>query len=64
MQILQQYLQDTPVASTQVLGIDPNWVEACAFAWLAKRRLENKTGSLASVTGASRDSILGALYLP
>ena len=64
MEILQQYLQDTPVASTQVLGIDPNWVEACAFAWLAKRRLENKTGSLASVTGASRDSILGALYLP
>lgn len=64
MGTLQQTLCDSLVASTEALGIDPNWVEACAFAWLAKRRLENKTGNLAAVTGASRNSVLGALYLP
>lgn len=64
MRALQQYLQDSPVASTQALGIDPEWVEACAFAWLARQRLEHKVGSLATVTGAARDAVLGALYLP
>jgi len=39
-------------------------VEACAFAWLAKRRLEKKSGNLPAVTGASRETILGGLYLP
>jgi len=37
-------------------------VEACAFAWLAKRRVENKTGNLPAVTGASDAVVLGGLY--
>ncbi len=62
MGTLQQTLYGSLVASTEELGIDPNWVEACAFAWLAKRRLENKTGNLATVTGALRETTLGAIY--
>ena len=52
------------VASTAVLGLDPNWVEACAFAWLAKQRVEGGTGNISGVTGAERETVLGALYLP
>lgn len=38
--------------------------EAIAFAYLGKLRLEEKVNILASVTGASRDSVGGAVYLP
>jgi anhydro-N-acetylmuramic acid kinase len=38
--------------------------EALIFAYLAKLRLEGKTNVLASVTGASKDSCSGAVYLP
>lgn len=50
--------------STDTFGIAPNLVEGCAFAWLAKRRLDQQHGSLAEVTGAKRQTILGGLYLP
>ena len=52
------------VKSTLDIGLDPKWVEACAFAWLAGRRIENKTGNLPAVTGASQPAVLGGLYLP
>ena len=52
------------VDSTIALGLDPSWVEASAFAWLAKRRLEAGSGNLPAVTGAERETVLGGLYLP
>ena len=57
-------LSRASVTSTEALGIAPNWVEACAFAWLAKQRIEGKPGNIKEVTGASRETVLGALYLP
>lgn len=51
------------VATTASLGLDPNWVEACAFAWLAKQRIELKPGNIPAVTGAKKAAILGGLYL-
>ena len=57
-------LGDIRVQSTTELGLDPNWVEACAFAWLAKQRIDMQSGNLAAVTGASRRTVLGAVYLP
>lgn len=51
-----------PVESSARFGIDPNWVEAVAFAWLAKQCIEKKTGNLPSVTGASHPVILGGIY--
>lgn len=43
-------------------GIDPDMLEAMAFAWLAYRRLRGEPGNLAGVTGARGPRLLGALY--
>ncbi|MDJ0938944.1 MAG: anhydro-N-acetylmuramic acid kinase [Woeseiaceae bacterium] len=59
---LGRRLPDSEVGTTASIGLDPDWVEACAFAWLTMRRLENAPGSVATVTGASRDAILGAIH--
>jgi anhydro-N-acetylmuramic acid kinase len=54
-----QAITKCPVATTEVLGIHPDWVEAMAFAWLAYRHNDQQTGNLPSVTGASKAVILG-----
>jgi anhydro-N-acetylmuramic acid kinase len=51
-----------PVLSTQVLGFEPEHVEALAFAWLARAYVEKLPGNVASVTGARGPRLLGALY--
>lgn len=51
-----------PVAPTDNLGVDAEWVEALAFAWLAQRALRGEPGNLPSVTGARGPRILGAIY--
>ena len=51
-----------PVASTAALGLDPDYVEASAFAWFAKRTVEGLTSSAGSVTGAKGARILGGVY--
>jgi anhydro-N-acetylmuramic acid kinase len=63
MQRLTNCLAGSTVTSTENHGLHPDWVEAAAFAWLAKRRLEGKPGNLPEVTGASRPEVLGALYM-
>lgn len=50
------------VATSYELGVDPDWVEAMAFAWLANQTINRKNGSLTSVTGAQQSTILGAIY--
>jgi anhydro-N-acetylmuramic acid kinase len=47
---------------TDLLGIGVDWVEAAAFAWLAHLNLEAQPGNVPSVTGASREAVLGAIY--
>ena len=59
---LAKQLQDGAVRSTADAGIDPDWVEAAAFAWLAMRTLAGQAGNLPSVTGARRDAVLGGIY--
>lgn len=51
-----------PVESTSALGMNPQWVEAVAFAWLAKQAMEGKTGNLPEVTGARHAVTLGGIY--
>ncbi len=48
--------------STEKLGLHPDWVEACAFAWLARQRIDNLPGNCPTVTGARHHCVLGALY--
>ena len=62
MSDLADCLNPTPVSSTHLLDLDPDWVEAVAFAWLAKETLEHRTGSLHSVTGAAHATVLGGIY--
>jgi anhydro-N-acetylmuramic acid kinase len=62
MQGLRQRLKEIKVATTAELGTPPEWVEAAAFAWLAKQTLEHKAGNLPSVTGAREPVILGAIH--
>ncbi len=62
MQRLRARLKPCSVESTEKHGISPDWVEAMAFAWLAKQTLEGKPGNLPAVTGAKRAVVLGGIY--
>ena len=50
------------VATTAALGLDPDYVEAIAFAWFARRTLAGLPSSAPSVTGARGARILGGVY--
>lgn len=50
------------VELTDSLGVDVDWLEAFAFAWLAKQVLHGMPASLPSVTGARGTRLLGAIY--
>ncbi|MDH3614738.1 MAG: anhydro-N-acetylmuramic acid kinase [Gammaproteobacteria bacterium] len=62
MRKLGAALPGVQVRSTEAGGLDPDWVEAVAFAWLARRTLQKLPGNLTSVTGATRSAVLGAIY--
>ncbi len=55
-------LGDRTPESTTALGVDPDFVEAAAFAWLAARTLGGQSGNLPAVTGAREEAVLGAIY--
>lgn len=59
---LQRLLAPLPVVTTAELGVDPDWMEAIAFAWLAWRCLESQPGNQPEVTGACGPRVLGAHY--
>lgn len=62
MRRLASLLPRAQVCSTGAHGIDPDWVEAMAFAWLAHCCLEQIPGNRPSVTGARGLRLLGAIY--
>jgi anhydro-N-acetylmuramic acid kinase len=62
MKLLAELLTPCRVGSTNEAGLDPDFVEATAFAWLAKQTLEGRPGNLPSVTGANKAVILGGIY--
>ncbi|MBS0288477.1 MAG: anhydro-N-acetylmuramic acid kinase [Proteobacteria bacterium] len=65
MNAVQRHLGPTfIVKSTESYGLAPEWIEATCFAWYAKQRLENKSIDLTCITGASKPTILGAIYAP
>ena len=51
-----------PVLASSTLGVEPDQVEALAFAWLAHAHIAGQPGNVPSVTGARGGRILGALY--
>lgn len=50
------------ITTTDSLGLNADWVEASAFAWLAYRTRHGLNGNLPSVTGAKKAVPLGAVY--
>ena len=62
MQALKTALSPATVTATDQIGMNSDWVEATAFAWLARQTLHHQTGNLPAVTGASHATILGAIY--
>jgi anhydro-N-acetylmuramic acid kinase len=59
---LSQKLPRCGVATTRTLGLDPDFVEAVAFAWLARERVNLRSGNIPEVTQAQRATILGGIY--
>jgi len=59
---LGHYLPGVLISTTDELGIPVQWVEAIAFAWLARQRVNKLPGNIPSVTGASKEVLLGAVY--
>ena len=64
MQRIETLIHPRPLATTNFLGIPPQWVESAAFAWLGQQTLNRSSGNICSVTGATREVILGAVYYP
>jgi len=52
------------VKKSDDFGLSPDYMEAVAFAWLAKQKLEGIPANIPSVTGANRNVILGKEFLP
>ncbi len=64
MQLMERIriISGKPTATTTALGIDPEWVEAAAFAWLAKQTMNYAAGNLPTATGAKGFRVLGGIY--
>lgn len=62
LKTLALLLPELEVNSTKVFDIDPDYIEASMFAWLAEKTLNNIQLDLSSVTGARHSTILGAIY--
>ncbi|EDZ63809.1 anhydro-N-acetylmuramic acid kinase [Sulfurimonas gotlandica GD1] len=63
--LLMQRLKELCKAEVKVsdeFGVSSDYMEAMAFAWLAYKRVHREVVELSSVTGASKDSILGGIY--
>lgn len=59
---LSGLLADCGIQTTGALGIDGDYLESIAFAWLAQQALYGKPANLPLVTGAKHPCILGAVY--
>ena len=62
MSRLAENMKGISVTSTAAFGLDPDWVEAAAFAWLAMRTIHQRPGNLPSVTGAAHRAVLGSVF--
>jgi anhydro-N-acetylmuramic acid kinase len=64
LQRLGELVSPAVVESTSAHGLDPQQVEAVAWAWLAMRTVNGLPGNVPAVTGARRAAVLGGLYRP
>ncbi len=62
MVLIERLGHDCVLETSAVHGLDPDFVEAAAFAWLARQRLAGLPGNCVDVTGATGLRALGAVY--
>ena len=62
MQRLAAELPGVVLESSRVHGLDPDFVEAMGFAWLARETLAGRPGNLPGVSGARGPRVLGGVY--
>ncbi|MBF0124865.1 MAG: anhydro-N-acetylmuramic acid kinase [Magnetococcales bacterium] len=60
---LKQALPDSNIQLSSSYGVDPHALEAQAFAWFAVRTLRGLPSSLPQATGATSESVLGAIFI-
>ncbi len=61
---LRELLPDAKVQSTATLNVDPDAIEATAFAWLARQRLASEPVRVTTTSQSSLARVLGAIYEP
>lgn len=64
MDMLREKLPTMLITTTAEIGIDTDAKEAMCFAFMGYRSLAGLPSNIPSVTGASREAILGSLSLP
>lgn len=62
MKRLKEHLDPIVMRTTDELGFPAEWIEAMAFAWLARETLGRRPGNVPGVTGAHHPVILGGIY--
>ncbi|MEM7304480.1 MAG: anhydro-N-acetylmuramic acid kinase [Pseudomonadota bacterium] len=62
MEELSKRLSPVSLNTSDDFGLGVDWVEAAAFAWLAKQTLDKKPGNSPGSTGASHPCVLGGIY--
>ena len=61
---LRRCLPGLRLRSTADFGVDPDWVEAVLFAWLARERLAQRRQDTRKITGAREPVLLGTIVDP
>jgi len=61
---LRRLLPGLRLRSTAEFGLEPDWVEAVLFAWLARERLASRHQHTGSITGAREPVLLGTVAQP
>ena len=59
---IKSALPNCRIQLTDQLGIEADWLEAIAFAWLAQQSMHGLPANLPDATGAAHPCILGAIY--
>lgn len=59
---LVNLLPDCSIQNSSALGVDSDYLEAIAFAWLAQQTLQAQPANLPLVTGARHPCVLGAIH--
>lgn len=63
VKLIQQALPEAIICSTSNINIDPDFIEAMGFAWLAKQYIMQQALETTDVTGSEKPTILGTAYI-